>query len=258
MKTQESNDVEGLRREARVLVAGWPRALLSSGVLSTVELKRPSDGLGHDLGDRLDLVRAMLGAWMPGSILVADAGLAEPRLGDMVEIVGQLAAEGDRAPVGRFSRAVGFIAVEGRHGALWDLWRRACAYHGQRYLALMTCVPRGEVTVAGPFRGRMARLVTRLPYLPVVSGEVLARLDESERAPAYRWSNRVDALRRAGLLVEMPEGVDLAELRRLHAQALGRTHDRRPTKLYRSAAFDLRLAAQARSQVSYEWRKFAD
>lgn len=97
-----------------------------------------------------------------------------------------------------------------------------------------------RVLIEAPVRSATERLARHLLDLPVVSSELLAKRCGEEGVPSHRWSQRLARLKEVGLL--MPIAPQLARARAVqqaHAAAVGRSVDRRRTRLYRSVVWDL-------------------
>lgn len=256
MVIQQDVNVE---RQVRMLVAGWPRTLRDAGTLCFKAVTAPTR-FGPDAKSRLEArVGDALEAAEPGDVLVISLVEADLTL-DLIERVARHWERTRRlTPEGEVDFAVAFrtdgSAMQARD--LSFLWDRSWARAAVRPLALTLSEGLGEgaMTVSGPFRGTTVDYIRWLPELPVVSAEIV-RLVESitrggntDKVPNYRWSNRIAALRSAGLIVPLSEREEMGGVRRAHAEAVGRPVDKRPTRLYRSVPYDLkRWAGYERSQ----------
>jgi hypothetical protein len=223
-------------RAARLLVAGWPARLRTIDPLRVVRIGfepgsaiRPRERLERALGDA-----------MPGRIFLLPDPVETLHLRDFQYLVEQWHSAMVAPPIGEVGFAMAFSLRSWMdQSEVTFLWSRMAARVHQHRLALVTRSDRG-LHVSAAFRGRTARWVQYLWDLPVVSAEILAKLDDRRPEPNYRWSNRISALRSSGLLVPLNAyGADSVEVRRAHAEALGRESDRRPTRLYRPILYDL-------------------
>ena len=233
-----------------MLVAGWPSILRGAGALRVRAVAAPTR-LDPAASGRLEVrIQDSLEAAEAGDLLVIS--LVGVKVG--IEAIELVARHWDRSrrlpPEGEVGFAVTFLTGGwGGHARdLRFLWDRSWARAAVRPLALMLSQGLGEgaLSISGPFRGATADYIRWLPELPVVSAEIVSRLGagtgtaEVESAPNYRWSNRIAALRRAGLIVPLGRTEELGDLRKAHAEAVGRPIDKRPTRLYRSVPYDLK------------------
>lgn len=249
----------GVERQVRMLVAGWPRVLRDAGTLRVKAVTAPTR-FDPDARGRMEArVRDSLEAAEPGDLLVMSFVEAAFNL-DLIELVARQWERNRRLPSqGEVGFAVAF-RTDGSGMQARDLnflWDRSWARAAVRPLALVLSEGLGEgaIKVSGPFRGTTVDYIRWLPELPVVSAEIVRLVEaatrggNTDKVPNYRWSNRIAALRSAGLILPLTGTEELGDVRRAHAEAVGRPVDRRPTRLYRSVPYDLkRWAGYERSQ----------
>lgn len=125
------------------------------------------------------------------------------------------------------------------------VWERVAASRtnaGCPRLAMVTVLHGSSkrLMVEAPVRSATERLAHHLMDLPVVSAELLAERCAAEAVPSHRWSQRLARLKEVGLLMPIaPQLARAREVQEAHAEAVGRSVDRRRTRLYRSVVWDL-------------------
>lgn len=247
MKTQDSGAVRDLREQVRERVGAWPTELAGAGRLEPVliRLSGPVAAAGDDLAEG---VTRQLGVWGEGAVLVVHIPRWGATLPEVASIARAWGLDRREPPAGSVSRGVGFAVSADEVAGLELLWQRAAQTTRALGLALMCVDEDAHLHVHAGVRTSMRTLVSLLEDLPVVSSELLASLPGFDPAPGYRWSQRVAALRRAGLVVPLGEAVVGRQMRSRHAEVLKRLPERRPTQLYRSVAHDLSRAVESMAQ----------
>lgn len=223
--------------EVRSFVADWPDILVKRTALEV----RPESGRDRsEVRGAIDLMRKKPPV---GEIIVLYVPHRFVDISDVDQLLRAWTDDLRRQPLDEVSFAVALADIPGRlHDVFLRLWEQGRAFHSTK-LAFMSSEGPGSrvVHVDGPFRGRSVRRVQSLFEIPVVSAEILAALaGENEAAPADRWSNRIAALRRSGLLVPLQSyDAESPAVRRAHTEVIGRKVDKRPFRLYRSVLYDL-------------------
>lgn len=249
MKIKKSLEGE---REAERFVAQWPTRLTEAGALKVRPVFQPDFRKGEGQRSWENRISEALSNVQAGEILLVGLPDEPVRIPVIKEIVRMWDAERSRAPGQQVAWAIGFDEHNYPLEDLQFLWDRANLGLRGRAMALIllrhVTAFRRTLACWVPLRGETARLASFLPGLPVVSAEILKGLTHpSVTVSAHRWSNRLAAMRRAGLLVPLKAlGAQGTAERSAHAEALGRELDRRPTRLYRSVMHDLREWAEER------------